>query len=84
MREEVDQVEVLQEEGTRGAYSLRGIWIEDWRAVGGGVDRRVVVLWMAHRVLRQRGLGKVCRVTMLEGAFYTWQGLEDGVGGEWL
>jgi hypothetical protein len=48
MREQVDQVEVLQEKRAGGAYSLRGIGVEDGSAVGGGVDRRVREFGVAH------------------------------------
>ena len=46
--EKVDQVKVLQEKGSGGAYSLGGIRIEDGSAVGRSVDRCVRELWMAH------------------------------------
>jgi len=48
MREQVNQVEILQEQRARCADSLGGIRVEDGSAVGGSVDRRVGELWMAH------------------------------------
>lgn len=40
---EVDQVEVLEQERTIRADALRSLWVEDGAAIGGGVNRLLVV-----------------------------------------
>jgi len=48
MRKQINQVEILQKQGARRAYSLRGIGIEDGSAVRGSVHGRVCELGVAH------------------------------------
>lgn len=48
--EEVDEMEVLQEKGPIGANPLRSFGIEDWAAIGSGVDGSVLILGVNHRL----------------------------------
>src|SRR5271167_3571129 len=54
MCKKINQVEILQKKRARSAYSLRGIGIEDRRAIRGSVDRSIGELWMSHSLNKKR------------------------------